>query len=137
MGMLAFGHDRGNISILWFFMGLVAAGACGVWILSWPQMLAGTFAALAIAYLRLPMPKPLLFLGTLSYSIYLVHVPLGGRIINIAKRYNLEGMTSQIVATLVALTVSMIGAYIWLRLFEKPAQRWSSAILYRGNVSEE
>ncbi|MEO8614627.1 MAG: acyltransferase [Luteolibacter sp.] len=135
MGMLAFIHDRGGISSRILLVGIIVSAALGIWSLSWQQMLAGSLTSLAIAYVRVPMPKPLLFFGSISYSLYLVHVLLGGRIINFAGRYNLGPMPAQIAASAVALVVSMIGAYIWFRIFELPAQRWSSAIRYSSSTS--
>ena len=46
-------------------------------------------AAFAFFFLFLPLKRPLpvlSFLGSISYSLYLVHFPIGGRIINLAAR---------------------------------------------------
>ncbi|WP_299228497.1 acyltransferase [uncultured Psychroserpens sp.] len=69
----------------------------------------------------------LLFLGNISYSLYLLHVPIGGRIINIAKRYDL-GEAQKILVILFAMTVSIIAAWMFYILVEKPSHKWSQRI---------
>ena len=67
---------------------------------------------------------PLSFLGTISYSLYLLHVPIGGRIINLADRLP-ESIAYRYPAIVVALAVSIIAAYVFWRIVERPSQRWS------------
>jgi peptidoglycan/LPS O-acetylase OafA/YrhL len=67
---------------------------------------------------------PLLWLGSISYSLYLVHVPIGGRIINFANRYSLT-LTTQILAVVIACSASLAAAFILWRLVEVPSQRAS------------
>lgn len=74
-----------------------------------------------------PMPStlaPLAFAGTLSYSLYLLHVPVGGRIINLATRLPDNWVLRYAVIGL-AFLVSLIAAYVFWRLVEKPSQAWS------------
>jgi peptidoglycan/LPS O-acetylase OafA/YrhL len=60
----------------------------------------------------------------ISYSLYLVHVPIGGRIINLAGRLP-ESIEYRYPAIVVAFIVSIFGAYLFWRIVELPSQRWS------------
>jgi peptidoglycan/LPS O-acetylase OafA/YrhL len=71
----------------------------------------------------------LTWLGSISYSLYLIHVPIGGKIVDIGTRFR----HGQFVPTLflIAATVSSIfAAWILYRLVELPSQSLSSRISY-------
>jgi peptidoglycan/LPS O-acetylase OafA/YrhL len=46
------------------------------------------------------------FLGTISYSLYLIHVPIGGRVVNLGRRL-IEGQVEQLSLSLLALAISL------------------------------
>jgi len=69
------------------------------------------------------------FLGNISYSLYLVHIPIGGRIINICETlFQSEQIRS--VFVFVALAVSIFAAWIFFMLIEKPAMNLAKKIGY-------
>ena len=70
------------------------------------------------------------FLGNISYSLYLIHVPIGGRVINLCSRYATSEV-AQVAAVLTALAVSLACAWLFYLLAEKPAQGWASGISYK------
>ena len=59
-------------------------------------------------------------LGLISYSLYLIHVPIGGRIVNLGRRFSDEPLF-QLLLSLAALGVCLACAALFWRLFEKPA----------------
>jgi peptidoglycan/LPS O-acetylase OafA/YrhL len=71
------------------------------------------------------------WLGSISYSLYLVHVPVGGRIVNLGERVA-HTMAAEIVVLAAACLASIAAALVLYRFVERPAQRWSSAIRYRA-----
>jgi len=75
----------------------------------------------------------LVFLGNISYSLYLTHVPIGGRIINLSKRFALNEFNKLLVIIL-AVVVSVIAAYLFYILIEKPSHRWSKSIKFRERL---
>ena len=87
-----------------------ALGGCGV---------AATVSALAtvaviVGCRNLGMPRwlsPLVFAGTISYALYLVHLPLGGRVINLAARLPSTAI-NRFVALAAAYAVSIVAATI-------------------------
>lgn len=86
-------------------------------------------AAAALAFVHRVALRPLVWLGTISYSFYLLHVPVGGRIINLADRFE-PGPLGQVGAIVTALTISLAAASLYHRWLERPAQRWSARIRY-------
>ncbi|MAL99542.1 acyltransferase family protein [Hydrocarboniclastica marina] len=80
----------------------------------------GTFALAAFGFLDRIATRPLLLLGSVSYSLYLIHQNLGYGIIGWGYSQQLPGLLS----VGLALSVSMVLAYAIHRWVEKPALRW-------------
>jgi peptidoglycan/LPS O-acetylase OafA/YrhL len=70
------------------------------------------------------------FLGDISYSLYLVHIPIGGRLINLAENF-LETEFQRSLAVFVAMIISVFVAWIFFKLVEKPAMIWSKRLKYK------
>jgi peptidoglycan/LPS O-acetylase OafA/YrhL len=62
----------------------------------------------------------LLFLGNISYSLYLLHVPIGGKIINLSKRLELSEI-AKFGVVLVALGFSIFAAWLFYKYIENGA----------------
>lgn len=88
--------------------------------------LAGLFAMFFIVSSGVGW-KPVLSLGSFSYSIYLVHVPLGTRVINFAVRLDISGMLCVVVIVLAAL-VSLAFARVFFECIEAPSIKMSRFI---------
>lgn len=96
-----------------------------------PVAVAAIAVALAVAVAaQQAMPRALLALGAVSYSLYLVHVPVGGRVVNLLSRLD-PGPWGSVAVVLAALLVSLAGAWAMWRLVERPAIRWSRTIADR------
>lgn len=85
-------------------------------------------AALVIAFVSLES-RPLSLLGTLSYSLYLLHGPLGGRVMNAGVRLP-HTLPLQCLVLGAAVTVSLASAYAFYVLIERPAHRWARALQF-------
>ena len=73
--------------------------------------------------------KVLLFLGNISYSLYLVHVPIGGKIINLSKRMDLsESLKFGVI--ILALLISIYVAWIFYKFIEKPSHQWAKKVKF-------
>ncbi len=68
--------------------------------------------------------------GMISYSLYLVHVPIGGRVVNLGARFA-HGQTAQVSVLAAAMLTSVCAAYVLYRLVERPSQAWSARVAYR------
>lgn len=114
------------------FVAVVAGLAAVTAAATGPLMaLVGLATALAIAFMRLPHVSFLAWLGTVSYSLYLLHVPFGGRVVNLGARVARDSLPLQLAVLAAAVGVSLAVSWALYRWVERPAQRWSSAIRYR------
>lgn len=95
---------------------------------------AGVVTGLLIVHGRLKA-RPLLFLGQISYSVYLLHVPIGGRVINLGSRFA-DGPVEKLAVLMLAVAASLGAAWLFHRWVELPAQRWSAAVRYRTEHSK-
>lgn len=74
-------------------------------------------------------------LGAISYSLYLVHQPILGRILNIGDRFG-KGAIHDVFWSLVGVLASIAVAVIWWRYIERPAIKWSRRIRSSDNEVE-
>nr|WP_075223218.1 acyltransferase [Acuticoccus yangtzensis] len=92
-------------------------------------------AALILTTIRLSAPRliarPLLWLGAMSYSLYLVHVPIGGRVVNLGRRFVPDTAAGELALSLTALAVSLAAATLFYHVVEKPAIRASHRVRER------
>ena len=130
LGTLAARRRAGTLPAGWFWPPFVGTAAAAGWLTSPAAAGVGAAAAAAILFLRAPVPAPLAGLGAVSYSLYLVHVPVGGRVVNLGTGLQ-DGTAVQVAVLTAALAASLLTAWAFWALIERPAQRWSSAIRYR------
>ncbi len=104
-----------------------------------PATLAGALAALVIP--RFAAGESLLggFFGRISYSLYLLHWPLGHWTLSVLglKLLRAESDLARMFVLLVALAVCLVCAqllYVWI---ERPSQRWAARIRYAGATRQE
>ncbi len=134
LGIVAFwrhaGLERGRA---WW---LAFAGACAAaaWGLAPAMAAAGIAAALSIALVRLPRWRVPAFLGAISYSLYLLHAPFGGRVVNLGARVA-DTLAAQLAVLACALAVSIGAAWLLWAWVDRPAQGWAAALRYRGRAS--
>lgn len=88
----------------------------------------GVVTVLAILFIK-SVPGPLKWMGKISYSLYLLHIPIGGRIINITEA-KIQNQDIRIVVVFVALAVCLVCSHFFYKWVEKPFQRISKKISY-------
>ncbi len=139
LGIVTFHYYTGLLSSRsWCFSIAVIAVFC-ILVLGMAASIFGVAAALAIAaskslegdWSRNRVWIFLSWIGTLSYSLYLLHVPIGGRVINLGGRF-LDGPLGQASILAMALLLSIFAAWLLHRLVEKPSQAWSTKIKFRN-----
>ena len=89
--------------------------------------LFAAFACSCLLFVKHFSNKWLLFIGTISYSIYLIHVPVGGRIINFSMNF-IKSSDGRTLILLLAICVVVIMSYVFYRLIEKPSIKLSKSI---------
>jgi len=122
-GMLVFQSRAGLISTRALLAGLGATAVAG------PIACVGIATALVIRFVNLPASR-LTGFGAISYSLYLLHVPVGGKIMNLGGRFA-HASAAQASLLAVAVGASIVAAAIFYRWVELPSQRLSASIRYR------
>lgn len=98
-------------------------------------VLAGLFPWLLIAFWPGLRVRGFCWLGMISYSLYLIHLPLAKTLIPWAARHiDGDGPRLVFVGFLFCLAVSL--AYGFYRLVEQPAVRWSKKVRKSGVTQE-
>jgi peptidoglycan/LPS O-acetylase OafA/YrhL len=120
MGFLAILWQRGELKSWVLCIGLAIAGG-GQWEVRGPvSAVLGLSTALGILFLPNLAWRPLVWVGTISYSLYLLHVPIGGRVMNFLERFA-EFAFVQHLSVPLALAVSLFAAWLFFLVVEKPS----------------
>ncbi|MBL0358828.1 MAG: acyltransferase [Chitinophagaceae bacterium] len=128
LGILLFQYSSGIIQLTEYLL-LSAICLLMIW---WTDgkfltlLSAGT--VLAILFIK-QIPAAFKYLGLISYSLYLTHVPVGGRVINFVES-SVQNIFVRYTSVLLALAVSIGFAAVFYRLIEKRCKAWASAIRY-------
>lgn len=78
--------------------------------------------------------KGLIFLGKISYSLYLTHFFISAFLVDSLTARGMSGNNiARILSSLFILIVCISFAYIFYLLIEKPSQAWASKIKYRSS----
>lgn len=131
LGITAFQYRIGVVGRL-EACALLALASLSVWLTrDWMVMCVGLGTTLVIlANWEFGRWRPLMFLGSISYSLYLIHVPIGGRVVNLGRRY-VETQAGEWLLSGLALVICLVCATLFWRWIERPAQQWASRIQYR------
>jgi len=89
--------------------------------------IGGAAAALAIAFTAPRVREPFTTLGRISYSLYLIHQPIGVRVLNLGLRFG-SSLPWKFFLLAVALGSCLVAAWLLHRFVEVPALRLSSRI---------
>jgi peptidoglycan/LPS O-acetylase OafA/YrhL len=111
---------------------LVAAGACLTAItVGWPPAAAALLAVFVINFYdrRTAVTD---FLGNISYSLYLLHWPVGHLALSLLglKLLDARSDAARVAVIFASLGVCVVAAYALYRAVELPAQHWSSRFSY-------
>jgi peptidoglycan/LPS O-acetylase OafA/YrhL len=119
VGRLSKAHYFGALAVAamltGFGSGMVIAVTCGL-------------TSLLIAFVEFS-GRILTWLGSISYSLYLMHVPVGGKIVDIGTRFR-HGQFVPSLFLIAATASSIFAAWLLYRILELPSQRLSSRISY-------
>jgi peptidoglycan/LPS O-acetylase OafA/YrhL len=92
---------------------------------------ASVFALVTITvilFFRKPVHSALEFPGEISYSLYLIHFPIGTKIINLLSRITEPSYLWSLF--ILALAVCLAAAWLFWRFIEKPSARLSTKVKY-------
>jgi peptidoglycan/LPS O-acetylase OafA/YrhL len=69
--------------------------------------------------------KPLQWLGTISYSLYLTHNELTGAVFGVSRKVLPKGVLSEFAALTLVIACCLVGAYVLWRVVERPSHAFS------------
>jgi peptidoglycan/LPS O-acetylase OafA/YrhL len=129
LGILLFQYRCSIISKIEFLIGLVVIIALMFYHFHWEMTLLSGLAAIIILFVK-KIPAPFRYLGLISYSLYLIHVPIGGRLLNLSERFTHNPLVRQGLV-LVAMVVCLVVAGLYYHFIEKPFKAMSASIGYK------
>jgi len=91
---------------------------------------AAVLSALLLAYGRIDLPKTLAAYASITYSLYLVHGPIGTRVVRLVQRLG-DTPGVDILSVFAGTVASLVAAVIFWHSVERPALRWASALKTR------
>ena len=124
LGTIVFMKEKGLLAPWIAFICLVAAAGVQAFFQDLLTAAAGLATALLIKYPPNLSPKPLVWVGTIAYSLFLLHVPIGGRIINLFDRLP-QDLAFKVLGLITAVGISLGAAYVFFVLVERPTHAWS------------
>jgi peptidoglycan/LPS O-acetylase OafA/YrhL len=131
LGIIAFQLRTGLIgrseaTITTVLVALVGLGA------SEPLFVAVGLPSLAVVLFVRKCPRGVEFFGRISYSMYLLHIPLGSRVINLGLNWS-QTYWAKLALIAAAYAVTIGAAYLFYRVIEKPSAAWSKRIRYSSH----
>lgn len=114
-----------------------ALAASGVICLTMGPLHAGTGAitAVLLAYANTPRIRVLSWLGAISYSLYLVHFPIGSKVASLGARIA-DTDYERLAFVAFGLCLSLVTAHLMYRFVEQPSLRWSKQLTYSQPSSQ-
>ncbi len=130
IGIVAFQLYSGKLPLGWSAVLMIAISGLSWHIVGERQTAVGLATALSILLLATWKPPrllaPLTFLGTVSYSLYLLHIPIGGALIHFASQREAAPSHRYLIVT-AAITASVGAAWIFWYAVERPSQAWAKS----------
>jgi peptidoglycan/LPS O-acetylase OafA/YrhL len=130
LGMATFLRFIGNLSIYQYGLSLASTLGLSLATVGLPGTVAAGLVCVIIQVVGAkPLPRvfdPIVKLGTFSFSLYLIHMLVGGRIISLATRLP-PSWAVRLGALALALAASISAAWVFYRLVERPSQRWAQS----------
>jgi len=120
LGIVACLLRSGMLGTRGYLVNVCLSSACVLAILGPEVAVVGAATSALIAFVDLDA-SPLLFLGGISYSLYLVHVPVGGRLISGMVRLSLGPLPNAVI-TVAAFAACVVAAYVFYLAVEAPAK---------------
>jgi peptidoglycan/LPS O-acetylase OafA/YrhL len=134
-GILTYQFKVGRLSKSSYFVSVAVTSIVMGFGLGTVIAITGAITALVIAFINLG-GELLTWLGSISYSLYLMHVPIGGKIIDLGVRFR-HGQFVPSLFLIAASATSILAAWVLYRLVELPSQGLSSRISYGRKREKE
>jgi len=93
-----------------------------------PVVILIVLTLLAFLFFNRPLYFPFSYLGKISYSLYLIHYPIGVKFINLTKVYFTH--ENYWVLLIITIILCVVSAAVFYSLFEKFSENWSRNLSY-------
>lgn len=135
VGIILFRYMILKINKYLFLVSILAALAVVTKLNTIAGGITAGLTALVILFVKIddskPISKVLLFLGTISYSLYLVHWPFGIPMVRQLRHVPII-KDMEILRVFIGVGFSVFIAWIFYLLVEKPSIKWSNGIKYKS-----
>ena len=122
MRLVVDGPDRFGANLMLLGLAIVATGLSGGWGLG---ITAGAAAAIIYACREVQLGRWAYVIGGCSYSLYLTHTMIGGRIVNYTRSWAGDSNAVAVALIVLALAVSFAFALLFAYCIERPSRRLS------------
>jgi peptidoglycan/LPS O-acetylase OafA/YrhL len=132
IGISTFLYFTESITLAWYFGFLALAAVTGMQTLGRIDVIAGLvtgISILAFRHIQINWRKQLLFCGSISYSIYLIHYPVVEKTIRIGQHFG-QSLIIQLSVLVCSLSIALLLSYLFFLLVEKPSQELASSVKY-------
>ncbi|HEY5825500.1 MAG TPA: acyltransferase [Cyclobacteriaceae bacterium] len=126
MGIFTFLYYEKLIDLYQFLGVIFVATLVGIYSFSFEGTMFGFFTVGAILFIK-GQNRFLFFIGNISYSLYLLHVPIGSRITNLTEALT-TNVNIRLLMIVVAYAASVFAAYVFYKVIEQRAIQWSKRI---------
>jgi len=120
LGIVVFLYRASLLSLPWAASVFAAAGVVELSVHGWASAFIGVGTAVFIAFCPGIHFRALVAIGTISYSLYLIHPLIGGRVINFTSRLPDQEFVHWLALT-VAVLLSLAAAAVLYYVIEKPS----------------
>jgi peptidoglycan/LPS O-acetylase OafA/YrhL len=124
-GLLLFNAFIEKISVKELWCGVLITFGLTYWCFDWYHLSAVFFGVLFINYFDFFI-KPLVFLGKISYSFYLIHIQIGWLVLDALLREYPQG--NKVEFLIYSVAAAILGSYIFYLIIEKPSHRLARSI---------
>jgi peptidoglycan/LPS O-acetylase OafA/YrhL len=129
LGIIVFRAKCLNSSRGEVLLGFALASLLAWQVDGWRDLLAGLAACGAILFIH-GSNRWLNFLGTISYSLYLIHVFVGDVVFGLLSHHVARFGILKWTAQFLALGATIVAAWVLYRIVELPSKSWSAKIRY-------
>jgi len=127
MGIAVMLYQQALLGQRWLLIVFSIAVAVQWWARDGVSAAVGLATALFILLAPQVRAPWLIWVGGVSYSLYLLHVPIGGRVMNFFERY--AGSTWALgLSVPLAVAASLAAAYVFFRLVEWPSHQMARSV---------
>lgn len=124
-GTVLYYHSAGHINGKWTTAMLGVCFVLTYWCFDVYHLTAVVLSSIFIVAIRMEF-QPLVFLGKLSYSFYLIHVQVGWFAMDLLIRSYPDGNRTFFLALSIALTLA--ASQVFYQYIERPSHRWSQRL---------